>query len=139
MYILCLFPFYCYVMIAELSEDPYPNFTYIVLLFFGHLLFERYKNNEPIYFPFYLKALGIFVVYEITSSLFLTDEIDNRGLLKIILKNEYFGAFFAFFLVENIKFSLKLMYRATYLLIIIVIIFFRCNNQSTRYRIPWAV
>lgn len=122
LYLLCLYPFYCYFVIDKLGDEPDDFLNFLLILFTADLLIRRYIHNQPLYVPLYLKLLGLFFLYKLFSVLFLTDQFENRGIIRIVLYDKFLGAILAFLVVENTRFTMQQLRTAVYILLVMVLI-----------------
>lgn len=105
--LFCLYPIYGYISVQFLAVDPNYLAGIIIYLAGTELLITKFRNNENLRLPPYLIWLGIFTLYLLFSKIFISDLVQETGLMKYLYRDHFLRVLVALLIIENTKFDRK--------------------------------
>ncbi len=97
-------------------------FSVISILLSIELLLTKAALNVPVRLPLYLRFLGLLVLYQMLTAIFVSEEFMDIGPFKYIYSNNFIRAFLAFFILENTMFSIRSLNVVKFLILPLLVI-----------------
>ncbi len=124
LFLVCLlvFPGIAYIVTRPAIDiTPYMTLGIICVVFLMYRLIEIYNRGEDLVFPTYIVLFGLFTGYTLYCHMFVSDYFQERGI-KLFFSESIWLSFLAMIIVENIKFSTRVMFLAQKALIILLVL-----------------
>ncbi|WP_226979490.1 O-antigen ligase family protein [Zobellia roscoffensis] len=88
-----------------------PNYILgmICLVYLGYVLYILYKNDQTLKVPNYVIFYGLFALYALLCNMFVSEELQENGIVKYLYSDPFIQTFIAFLVVENVSFPSKWM------------------------------
>jgi hypothetical protein len=82
-------------------------FSFICIVLCIEMTLTKTAIGVPIRVPPYLQFLGLLVLYQMVTAIFISVEFMRIGAVKYVYSNSYVRAFLAFLILENTSFSIR--------------------------------
>ncbi len=102
--LLCLYPAYSYVVRSYVGIDPDYLSGVVIMLFGLHQLVLNYRSDRKLVFPQYLKILSLFALYALATSIFISRQVAETGLVKYLYSDPFVRMLVAMWVIENTHF-----------------------------------
>ncbi|MBU2974669.1 hypothetical protein [Zobellia sp. B3R18] len=88
-----------------------PNYVLgmIFLVYLVYQTYALYRTNTSFKLPNYVIFYGVFVLYAVLCNMFVSEELEEGGVVKYLYSDSLIQTFIAFLLLENISFPSKWM------------------------------
>jgi hypothetical protein len=122
LFCLLVFPALAYTVTRPaIGITPYMALGIICVTFLIYRLIEIYRKGENLIVPTYIVLFGLFTGYTLYCHMFVSDYFEERGI-KLFFSDSVWLSFLAMIVVENIKFSEKVIFFAQKVLIILLVL-----------------
>lgn len=119
---LLVFPGLAYLVTRPAIDiTSYMALGIICVAFLVYRLIEVYRKGENLVIPIYVVLFGLFTGYTLFCHMFVSGYFQERGI-KFFFSNSIWLAFVAMIIVENVKFSEKVMLWAQKILIVLLLL-----------------
>ncbi|MBK8505599.1 MAG: hypothetical protein IPL46_27400 [Saprospiraceae bacterium] len=120
--LLCVYPFYAYIIVWHLHMIPEYVSGLVIYGLFIELLITKFRNNETLRIPGYVSILAIFTLYLFLSKIFISDIVADIGIAKYLYRDDFLRTIVALLIIENTRFDKKAINLALHLLFGILLI-----------------